>query len=178
MVRKIITILIWIILAALLILVILYGFSTSDFKNIKKYNEEDYSTSNSRDKMKDSLKRKQKIAKELLYTNRVTVQSSTIVNLGDFTVNIAGDKKLILNISLKYKDKDKNKDNWLSIDAAKNEILSKDAILRDAVIHTFSNSNSARVTNHRMKKELIKKINTYLSKGEIEEVYFNKYLIQ
>jgi len=174
MLRKITTILIWLILAALLVLVIFYGISTSDFKNLKKYDEEGYG-STIRDKIQNPSKRKQEIAKELFYTNRVTIKSSTMVNLGDFTINIAGDKKLILNISLKYKNK--NKDSWLSTGGAKNEILSKGDILRDAVIHTFSNSNSARVTNSRMKKELVKNINAYLSEGEIEEVYFNRFLI-
>ncbi|WP_031347775.1 flagellar basal body-associated FliL family protein [Sulfurimonas hongkongensis] len=176
MLQKIIKIFILLIISVLLVLMIVYGVSNSDFKNLKKYNEEDYGINNIRDKMQNPSKRKQEFAKERFYTNRVTVKSSTMANLGDFTVNIAGDKKLILNISLKYKEKNKNA--WISTGAAKNEILAKGDVLRDAVIHTFSNSNSARVTNHRMKKELVKNINTYLSEGEIEEVYFNRFLIQ
>jgi len=176
MLRKIILSIIWLTLAALLILLIVHGVSTSDFKNLKKYNEEDYGIGNVRDNMHNPSKKKQEFAKERFYTNRVTVKSSTMANLGDFTVNIAGDKKLILNISLKYKEKNKNA--WISTGAAKNEILAKGDILRDAVIHTFSNSNSARVSNHRMKKELVKNINAYLSEGEIEDVYFNRFLIQ
>ncbi|MCK9492334.1 MAG: flagellar basal body-associated FliL family protein [Sulfurimonas sp.] len=176
MLQKIITIIIWLVIASLLILLIIYGVSTSDFKNLKKYENEDYGISNVRDKMQNPSKKKQEFAKERFYTNRVTIKSSTMANLGDFTVNIAGDKKLILNISLKYKNKDGN--SWLSTNGVKNEILVKGDVLRDAVIHTFSNSNSARATNNKMKKELVQNINAYLSEGEIEEVYFNRFLIQ
>jgi len=176
MLRKIITIIVWLILAVLLVLLIIHGVSTSNFTNLKKYENEDYSISNVRDNMQHPLKRKQEFAKERFYTNRVTIKSSTMANLGDFTVNIAGDKKLILNISLKYKNKDGDK--WLVTNGIKNEILDKGDVLRDAVIHTFSNSNSARATNNKMKKELIKNINAYLSEGEIEDVYFNRFLIQ
>ncbi|MDD3477201.1 MAG: flagellar basal body protein FliL, partial [Sulfurimonas sp.] len=108
MLQKIILSIIWLTLAALLVLLIFYGVSTSDFKNLKKYNEEDYGIGNVRDNMHNPSKKKQEFAKERFYTNRVTVKSSTMANLGDFTVNIAGDKKLILNISLKYKEKNKN----------------------------------------------------------------------
>ncbi len=175
MMQNIVKITIWIIVAILLILLIIYGVSTSDFTNLKKYEKNEYGINDIREKMQTPSKRKQEIAKERFYTNRVTIKSSTMANLGDFTVNIAGDKKLILNISLKYKDK--NKDSWLSSSDIKNEILTKGDILRDAVIHTFSNSNNARASNDKMKEELMKNINTCLSQGEIEDVYFNRFLI-
>lgn len=175
MLQRIIKIVIWLILAALLILAIIYGLSTSDFANLKKYDKNEYGINDVREMMQNPSKRKQEIAKERFYTNRVTIKSSTMANLGDFTVNIAGDKKLILNISLKYKDK--SKESWLSTKSAKDEILAKGDILRDAVIHTFSNSSNARASNHRMKKELIENINAYLSDTEVEEVYFNRFLI-
>lgn len=175
MLKKIIKIFIWALVVALVILLIIFGVSKSDFKNLKKYNEEEYGINNVREMMQNPSKKKQEIAKERFYTNRVTIKSSTMANLGDFTINIDGDKKLILNISLKYKNKSSN--SWLSTNSVENEILAKGDILRDAVINTFSNSKNARVTNNRMKIELAKSINAYLSNGEVEEVYFNRFLI-
>lgn len=99
-----------------------------------------------------------------------------MANLGDFTMNISGDRKLTANISLKYKNKKSN--NWLNDNNVEDEIMGKGDVLRSAVINVISNSKNARVTNKDMKKELIKNMNKYLSDGKIEEVYYNRFIIQ
>jgi flagellar basal body-associated protein FliL len=150
--------------------------SKSDFNNLKKYDEQDNSLSNVRAEMRSPSKQKLKIAKERYYSKMVKVQSSTMANLGDFTMNISGDRKLVTNISLKYKNNED--DSWLGDNKAEEEIINKGDVLRSAVINAISGSENVRVSNSRMKKDLVENINKYLSDGEVEEVYFNKFIIQ
>ena len=98
-----------------------------------------------------------------------------MANLGDFTINIADGKKLIANISLKYKDHKES--SWLSGSATEAEILKNGPVLRSAVVSAISGSN-ATMHNNKMKKNIKDSLNKYLSNGEIEEVYFNKFIIQ
>ncbi|MFT7005093.1 MAG: flagellar FliL protein [Sulfurimonas sp.] len=176
MFNKIIRITIWVIITLLVVLLLAYGASKSDFNNLKKYDEQDNSLSNIRAEMQNPSKEKKKLAKDRYYTTTVKVQSSTMANLGDFTMNISGDRKLIANISLKYKS---NKDSsWLGNNSAKEEIMNKGDVLRSAVISAISGSDNVKISNTRMKKNLVKNINKYLSDGEVEEVYFNKFIIQ
>ncbi|WP_373035259.1 flagellar basal body-associated protein FliL [Sulfurimonas sp.] len=172
MFEKIIKIIIWIIIALIVILLLAYGVSKSSFTNLKKYDQKDTTIRNSL----VTSAAKEQLAKERYYTTTVKIKDGNMANLGDFTLNISGDRQLTINISLKYKE---NKGNdWLSGKNVEQEILDKGDALRSAVVSTISNSENASVANTKMKKELVKSMNDYLSDGEIEEVYFNRFIIQ
>jgi flagellar protein FliL len=176
MFNKAIKTLIGIIVALIVVLLLAYGVSKSEFSNLKKYDEKDNSISDVRSRMQAPSKLKQKIAEERYYTTKVRIKGSGMANLGDFTVNIAGGRKLTANISLKFKEKKGN--SWLSGNSVEDEIVAKGVILRSAVISTISGSRDASVANNLMKKELVNNINKNLSDGEVEEVYFNRFIVQ
>lgn len=172
--HKIIKTLISIVVTLIVLLILAYGVSKSDFTKIKKYDSEDSVRSSISQAPPSSVKRA--IAKERFYTTKVKIKDGSMASLGDFTLNISGDRKLTANISLKFKE---NKGNsWMSGKSVEQEILNKGDVLRSAVINIISNDESATVSNKRMKEELVKSMNKYLSNGEIEEVYFNKFIIQ
>ncbi|EDZ62551.1 Flagellar basal body-associated protein FliL [Sulfurimonas gotlandica GD1] len=176
MFQKVVKILIGIIVTLIVGMLLVYGVSKSDFSKIQKYDEKDNSISDVRSRMKGPSEQKEKIAKERYYTTKVKIKEGSMASLGDFTVNISGNRKLTANISLKFKEKKSN--SWLSGDSVEEEIIAKGDILRSAVIHTISGSKNATVANNLMKKELVNNINNHLSDGEVEEVYFNRFIIQ
>jgi len=176
MFQKAIRILIGIIVTLIVIMLLAYGVSKSDFSNIKKYDEKDNSISDIRSRMKAPSKLKVKIAEEKYYTTKVRIKEGGMANLGDFTVNISGNRRLTTNISLKFKEKKGN--SWLSGNSVEDEIVAKGDVLRSAVINTISGSKNASVSNSLMKKELVNNINKYLADGEVEEVYFNRFIVQ
>jgi flagellar basal body-associated protein FliL len=172
MFKKLVKIFIWIIVIIILALLLAYGVSKSNFSNLKKYDERDTSARTS--SVTPSLK--QQIAKERYYSTKIKIKDGDMANLGDFTLNISGDRKLVINVSLKFKQ---NKENdWLSGKSIEQEILDKGDVLRSAVVNTISGSEHATISNARMKKKLVKSMNKYLSDGEVEEVYFNRFIIQ
>ena len=167
MLRKIIKIILLLVVALIVLLLLAYGISKSDFTKIKKYDENDPNA---------GLKLKAKIAKERFYTNRVTITEKSIANLGDFTLNVPKNRTLTTNISIKFKDKDS--DNWLSPKKAAHEITDKGDVLRSVVIDTISNHRNADVSNEKIKATLVNGMNNYLNDVEVEEIYFNKYIVQ
>ena len=165
--------LILIVLVLLGIAIIIYGVSTSDFSKLKKYDEQDsvISTKNA----PPPSKAKQKYAKTLYYSTKVQITGDEMANLGDFSMNVNGGKILTANISLKYKDK-KNS-SFFSSNDTQAEIIQKGAILRSAVINAIHGSHTT-INNDKIKDEIRHNLNNHLSEGEIEEVYFNKFIIQ
>lgn len=157
------------IILILVVYSIYIGLRDSEFANIKKYNTNGKSP---REIMADFLS-----SDSENYSTRVTIKSDTVANLGDFEFNIAGDKKLIANISLKYYSYNKesrfNDDNSI-----KKEILNKAIILRDTAINTMLGSTKVRADSDRMRKDLKDAINKNLKNGQVKEVYFNKFIIQ
>lgn len=170
MFHKIVKTLIFIIITLIVLILIAYGVSKSDFSNIKKYDEKDTSPRSAISSMKD------KIAKERYYTTKVRIKSGEMASLGDFTMNISGNRKLTANVSLKFKNNASN--SWIGGDNVEKEIISKGDILRSAVVHVISDSQNADISNSKMKREMVDTMNNYLSEGKIEEVYFNKFIIQ
>ncbi|MCF6310727.1 MAG: flagellar basal body-associated FliL family protein [Sulfurimonas sp.] len=154
-----------VVLLLIILLLMVLGVQNSDFGKIKKYNSKDGSPRDMMTKFINSS------------GMQVTVANNNMANLGDFTFNIAGDRKLIANISLKYKSiKD---DSWFSGgDETKKEILNKSAILRDAAINTMLGSSVATANSKKMRKALRNTLNNNLSSAEVEEVYFNEFIIQ
>lgn len=159
------------ILSLIVILLLILGVQTSKFSDIKKYDSQDKSPRDIMAQAKRSSIRSNGL--------EVTIKSDTIANLGDFTFNIADDKKLVANISLKYKANDEDS-SWFgdNNDKIKNEILKKSVILRDAAINTMLGSSTADVNSEKMRKTLKETLNKNLSSGEVEEVYFNQFIIQ
>jgi len=171
-IKKIIRLFIVIIVVLLLIAITAYGVLNSNFTKLKKYDEVDKSP---REQMNlPSSKMKQKIAKERYYTTKVKVLSKDLASLGDFSLNMADGRILTANISLKYKSKS---EGWFSSDNAQKEILKKAPVLRNAVINAMHGSRA--ISNSDDVKDGIKDgLNSYLSEGEVEDVYFNKFIIQ
>ena len=60
----------------------------------------------------------------------------------------------------------------------KEEILKKSVILRDAAINTMLGNSVATANSKKMRKALKDTLNEQLSDSEIEEVYFNQFIIQ
>ena len=168
MLRKFIKILISLIATLLGLALLAYGVSKSSFNNLKKYDDGSNSSHSGL---------KEQISKNKYYTTKTKVNSSNnMANLGDFTVNISNNKKLITNLSFKFVDSKKG--TWTLDDGLKDEILQKSDILRSVVIDTVSNTADATVKSRKMKKDIINNINKHLSKGKITEVYFNKFITQ
>ena len=145
-----------------LIALSVYGYMTSDFSKIKKYDN-----NNIRDDFKS------KIAKERYYTTKVKIKNDGMLHLGNFEINIANDKKLIANISLKYTIPD---DIWKN-SKAKKEMLSNGAVIRNITIETILNKESNDIFNYKVKNEIIDNINPYLTNTKIEAIYFNEYIV-
>jgi len=168
--EKIIRKAIQIVVTLIVLLLLAYGVSKSDFNNIKKYDESDDSN-----KLEVPMsEEKRKMAQGRRFSTKVVINSNTMANLGDFELNIQGGKKLIMNMSLEFKNNNQN--SWLNSNDAKEEIIKKGVVLRSSVIDTLSHYNNVDINNKKMQESLIKNMNDYLSKGEIKEIYFNKYL--
>jgi len=170
--KKLINIIVTVIIVLVILLVGAYGVMTSDFSKIKKYDEPD-STRTVRSNTPISKERKA-LAKQRYYTTKVQSTGDGIMSLGDFTMNLSNDRILTTNISLKYKDND---DSWLSSGKTKKEMLQKSVVLRNSVIDAMYTSE-ARTNNKRIKEAIRKDLNKHLSNGEVQEVYFNKFIIQ
>ena len=173
MFNKIVKTLIIFVSGAIILLLLAYGISQSDFSKIKKYDETDNSSPRSRMNVHSELK--DNIAKERRYSTKIKIKEGDMASLGDFTINISGGQILTTNISLKYKNKKSN--SFLNMDSVEDEILKKGTILRNSVITIISHNKNATVANEKMKKELVENMNNYLSNGKIEEVYFNRFII-
>jgi len=161
--NKTLKIIILAVVALIVLLLLAYGVSKSDFNSVKKYD----SDTSVREMLQEKLS-KHKCArgyKGTKYITEVKIKGGNMANLGDFTLNISGDKELTANISLKFRgDED--------------EIVDKGDILRNAVIRIISNNANASVANDRMKNDLTNSINNYLSDTEVEEIYFNKFIVK
>jgi len=171
--RKIIKIITTIILILLGIVVVILGIQQSDFSKIKKYDKKDSSLP---ENMMSSTK--QKIADKQRHNRGVRLKGNNMASLGDFNFNIARGKTLIANITLKYKS-NKEDTSWFGDDEnIENEIIKKSVFLRDAAINTMMGNTRAEANSEKIRRELKRELNKNLRCGEIEEVYFNKFIIQ
>lgn len=154
----------------IVILVVLLGLNSSKYASIKKYDIPSRNP-NAIVSKKPSF---------LGYANEmeVTITNDNEANLGEFVFNIAGNRVLIANISVKYK-KNKINTGWFNSDEnIKEEILKKGVILRDATIDTMLQNPTPAANSESMRKSIKKNLNKNLSSGKVEEVYFNKFIIQ
>jgi len=158
------------VVSLIVILLLILGILSSDFTKLQKYNVADKSPRESA--------YNRAILPGLSNGMKVSISSDSKANLGDFVFNISGDKKLIANISVKYKPVE-NDDSWFSdSDEIKHEIIKKGVILRDATINTMLGYSTASANNEKMREKLKETLNKTLTTCEIEEVYFNQFIIQ
>jgi flagellar basal body-associated protein FliL len=152
------------------LLLMTVGVLTSDFNKIKKFDKKDKSA---RQLISSKLQYNQ------LHKTDIEIDSNNnTANLGDFTFNVGEKNILIANISLKFKS-NKNNKQWIGDgDDIEQEIVKKSTILKDAVIDTMIGNQYTSADSQGMKREIKRNINTKLSSGEIEEVYFNKFIFQ
>ncbi len=146
------------IISIMLLAVIIYGVTNSAF-NFKG----------------NTLKQKQKTGLGYVRTGRVEYKSPDVFFLGDFTTNMAindrSGKFVRVEIRLKMSDTDMSA-----------EMKDKNILLRDAVIEEMSLKRFSQVSTEKGKLELKENIknrlNTILADGDVEEVYFTKFIIQ
>lgn len=156
----------------IVILLLILGIQSSDFTKLQKYDIEGKAP-------RDSISSNRYAAASVLRNSmQVTIGSDNQANLGDFVFNISGDRKLITNISMKYKSSGKS-GSWLNDkNDMKEEILKKSVILRDSAINTMLGYSMVNANNEVMRKALQETLNKNLEFSEIEEVYFNQFIIQ
>lgn len=167
------------IVVVIFLLLTAIGVISSDFNKIKKFDASDNKNKTEASHKKEAMNAKVKHQFHRAKSMKIELnRDNSIANLGEFTFNISEDKKLIANISIKYKAK---KSSWFSFVNDKNikeELLKKSVILRDATIDTMIGNANANANSKQMRADLKNNINEVLVEGEIEEVYFNKFIIQ
>ncbi|MCK9453792.1 MAG: flagellar basal body-associated FliL family protein [Sulfurimonas sp.] len=167
---KIIKKAIMLISAIIIILLLVLGVLSSDFTKLKKY---DIAGKSPRETILSQL-----MPSSINNGMKVSVTGEGSANLGDFVFNISENKKLIANISIKYKPT-KKKNSWFSSsNEMQREILEKGVILRDATIDTMLGYTKASANNDTMRRKLKETLNKNLINSEVEEVYFNEFIIQ
>ena len=155
------------VVSMIVLLLMIVAMRQSDFSKINKYDK--------KDKTPRVISYQKKPSMHGLIPPISINTDSSLANLGNFVFNVAGDKKLIANISLKYNS---NATSWFNKDDIEDEILKKNTIIRDAIIDTMIGHNNASANSKQMRKDLKENINKTLSNGKIQEVYFNEFILQ
>jgi len=123
----------------------------------------------------NTLKQKQKVGIGYVRTGRVEYKARDVFFLGDFTTNMAthdrAGKFVRVEVRLKMSDED-----------LADELKEKNIVLRDAVIDAMSLKRFSEVSTEKgkmaLKEEVKNRLNSILADGDIEEVYFTKFIIQ
>ena len=165
-INKLLKISAYIVVSVAILIGIAYSVVNSDFTKIKKYDEKD---SKARKDIPIS-KEKQRYAAAQYYSTAIKIQNNGMISLGDFTMNLTDGRVLTANISVKYN----SSKSWFS--SEESDIVSKSGVLRNSVINAMHGS-SAITNNTEVKNRIKRNLNKYLSEGEVEEVYFNKFII-
>lgn len=146
------------IIAAIILAVIVYAISNSAF-NFKG----------------NTFNQKTKTGLGYIRTGRQEFSSPETFFLGNFTANMAmndrSGKFVCVEVRLKMSDTDMVK-----------ELKDKNIVLRDAVIEELSLNRFSEVSTEKgklaLKEKLKNRLNGVVSEGDIEEVYFTKFIIQ
>jgi len=146
------------ILFIMLLVVIVYAVSNSSF-NFKG----------------NTFKQHNKTGLGYVRTGRVEFKARDIFFLGDFTTNMAtherAGKFVRVEVRLKMSDTD-----------MEDELKYKNIRLRDAVIEEMSLKHFSEVSTEKgklaLKENLKNRLNGIIEDGEIEEVFFTKFIIQ
>lgn len=123
----------------------------------------------------NTLKQKQKVGMGYVRTGRVEYKARDIFYLGDFTTNMAthdrAGKFVRVEVRLKMSDED-----------LVDELKSKNIVLRDAVIEAMSLKRFSQVSTQKgkiaLKEDIKVRLNGILADGDIDEVYFTKFIVQ
>ena len=135
-----------------------------------------YAVSNSAFNFKgNTLKQKQKVGMGYVRKGRVEYKSPDVFFLGDFTTNMATNdragKFVRVEVRLKMSDTD-----------LVDELQDKNIVLRDAVIEAMSLKRFSQVSTHKgkiaLKEDIKARLNGILADGDINEVYFTKFIVQ
>lgn len=150
-----------IIISIIVLLSLFLGIQRSDFSKLKKY---------------DNGKSLGAFFGSKGDTVEVSIVNKNEINLGDFVFNVEEDKKLLANISIIYKPKNGTSFMGNSGD----EFIKKGVLLRDATINAMIESRNieTNINNDRIKDKIKNKLNNILDNSAVEEVYFNKFIIQ
>ncbi len=146
------------IIIIMLIALIVYGITNSAF-NFKG----------------NTLKQKQKVGLGYVRTGRVEYNAPEVFLLGDFTTNMATNDRAgkFVRVEIRLK---------MSTTDLADELKEKNIVLRDAVIEEMSLKRFSQVSTEKGKLELKENIknrmNTILADGDVEEVYFTKFIVQ
>lgn len=122
----------------------------------------------------NTLNQQQKVGMGYVRTGRVEFKAPDVFFLGDFTTNMATNERagkfVRVEVRLKMSDTD-----------LVDELKDKNIILRDAVIEELSLKRFSEVSTQRgkalLKENIREKLNEILSGGEIEDVYFTKFIV-
>ena len=146
------------IILSMFILVIVYVVTNSDF-NFKG----------------NKFKQKQKTGLGYARTGRVEFKSPDIFFLGDFTTSMATNDRAGKFVRVEVRLK-------MSDDDMVDELKFKNIVLRDAVIEEMSLKRFSEISGAEgklnLKNNIKDRINTIVSDGEIEDVYFTQFIIQ
>jgi len=140
--------------------IIYYAVSTSKFNFEKADSPRSYKTKTSKGIGRD-----------------VQVRSSnpTMVSLGSYTTNMSRNGKagkfVITELSARTDDED------ASYELKDKNILVRDIIIKEMSLKTFSQISSPR-GKEQLKNNIQSELNRILGEGNIEEVYFTKFLVQ
>jgi flagellar FliL protein len=135
-----------------------------------------YAVSNSAFNFKgNTLKQKTKTGLGYVRTGRTEFKAPDVFFLGNFTANMATNdragKFVVVEVRLKMSDPDMAQ-----------ELKDKNIRLRDAVIDEMSLKRFSEVATEKgklaMKNNIQERLNGIVQEGQIEEVYFTKFIIQ
>lgn len=135
-----------------------------------------YAVTNSEFNLKtDKFGQKPKTGLGYVRTGRVEYKARDMFFLGDFTTNMATNdragKFVRVEVRLKMSDTD-------MVD----ELKDKNIVLRDAVIEELSLKHFSEISTEKgklsLKENLKTRLNSIVADGEIEEVYFTKFIVQ
>ena len=135
-----------------------------------------YAVSNSSFNFKgNTLKQKTKTGLGYVRTGRTDFNAPDVFFLGNFTANMATNdragKFVVVEVRLKMSDTDMAE-----------ELKDKNIRLRDAVIDEMSLKRFSEVATEKgklaMKENIKQRLNGIVQEGQIEEVYFTKFIIQ
>ena len=146
------------IISLMLIAVLIYAMSNSAF-NFKG----------------NTLKQKTKTGLGYVRTGRTEFKAPDVFFLGNFTANMATNdragKFVVVEVRLKMTDTDMAE-----------ELKDKNVRLRDAVIDEMSLKRFSEVATEKgkltLKNNIKERLNGIVQEGQIEEVYFTKFIIQ
>ncbi len=113
-----------------------------------------------------SNKVKSKNSNERFYTTKFKKNeaNTNIISLGDFTINIDDDKKLIMKVSVEA-----NED---MID----EIANYQAVIRNDVVQSVNSASNFE--QGYLSRKIIQDINRRFEKGRVDRLYFENFIIQ